>query len=169
MKKFITLVFALVFLYSCNDSPESLGTTSEIAGNVVINAAQTQGVADSYNEAISQDLNQIIPNLSSVTSITVNRLSFLYGNVSGNANAVIESGTLIINGVTIATLTDVNVTDEANNENVISITQQSILNQVGAKLLSDGFISIEFIGTILSDDDPVNFTIVVSISTTAAL
>tara|TARA_R110002073_G_scaffold123234_2_gene266866 strand:+ start:47806 stop:48315 length:510 start_codon:yes stop_codon:yes gene_type:complete len=169
MKKIITLVFALAFLYSCNDSSETVGTTSEIAGNVIVDVLQTQGTAVSYVETVSQNLNPIIPNLNSVTNITVNRLDFFYGNVTGNANAVIESGTITVNGITIETIIDVNVKTQADNETVFSVTNQSILNQIGALFLENEGIVIEFIGSVLSEEGPVNFAIVVSLNITADL
>ena len=169
MKKIITLVFALVLLSACNDSQEILGTTSEIAGNLIIDAPQTQGTSESHDVSVNQDLSLIIPNFNRISSINVNRLSFLYGNVTGNANAVIEEGIIVVNGVTITTINNVNVTTAANGETVFSIVDGNILSQLGTQLLANGFIVIDFIGSILSDEDPVNFSVVVSLNITATI
>lgn len=68
----------------------------------------------------------MISNFSDVTDITINSLSYEYKNVTGNTDAVIESATIKINGSTIASISSVNMAQEANSGAVFNITDQTV-------------------------------------------
>jgi hypothetical protein len=68
----------------------------------------------------------VISNFSDVTDITINSLSYEYKNVTGNTDAVIESATIKINGSTIASISSVNMAQEANSGAVFNITDQTV-------------------------------------------
>ncbi|MBL4606166.1 MAG: hypothetical protein JKY02_11050 [Flavobacteriaceae bacterium] len=169
MKKVFTLLFAIALLSSCEDNLEPIEVTASISitESVAVNIPQTTGTPVSYDETATQDLNQLISNLNSVTAININALSYTYTNVTGNTNAVIQSASVVINGFTVASISNVNIGQEANT--AIAITDTAVLDQIEALLLNDPTVIIQFVGTALSDDGSIDFDVEFSVSLTITL
>jgi len=162
MKKLFTLLFTLVFIYSCDESSSVvLQTNSDFGASFPVQIPKTDGTPATYNEMISQNLNQIISNFDNVKSLTITALSYQFLDVSGNTNAVIQNASFKINGIDITTFPDLNPTEV--QENIYTIENQSILNQIKASFLSSDTVSVEYTAEVLSDEGPVNFTVFVGI------
>lgn len=162
MKKLFTLLFTLVFIYSCDESSSvELQTNSDFGVSFPIQIPKTDGTPATYNEMISQNLNQIISNFDNVKSLTITSLSYQFLNVSGNTNAVIQNSSFKINGINITAFPDLNPTQTQGNTNTID--DQSVLNQIETSFLSSETISVEYTAEVLSDDGPVSFTVFVGI------
>lgn len=171
MKKLFPLLFAVLVISACdiNTDGTELTATSTINEAIAVSIPQTNGTAASFNQTANQNLNDIFTNFVDVQDVNINSLNYEYQNVTGNADAVIESATIVINGVTIANLTNVNIAQEASNGTVFQITDTSILDQIEALFLSNTVATIEFSGTAISNGGTVNFEIALDISLTVTL
>lgn len=171
MKKLFPLLFVVVLMTACdiNDNPITLSTTASVVGSIPVSVPQTNGTSVSYTQTVTQDLNDAISDFPSVTEITINSLSYEYKNATGNSDAVIESATMVINGVTVATLSFVNIAQEASNGTVFNITDQAVLNQLETLFLNNSTVSIQFSGTAVSNDGPASFEIEMTIGLTVSL
>ena len=161
-------MFAMVLITSCdvNENPITLSVTSVITEVIPVTIPQTNGTSVAYNETVTQDLSEAITNFSDVTGININSLSYKYQNVTGNTNAVIESASIVINGTTVSSISFVSIAQEANNGTVFAITDQAVLDQLESLFLTSSSANIQFSGTVVSDDGPVDFEIEVTIDLT---
>lgn len=170
MKKLFPLLLAVVLMTACdiNDVPVTLTASSTINEAISVSIPQTNGTSVAYDQTLTQDLNDLITNFDDVTDITINSLSYQYQNVTGNTDAVI-SATIVINGNTVSSSTDVNIAQEANNGTVFSITDQAVIDQLESLLLSNPTLNIQFAGTAISDAGSVDFEIQLNIGLTVTL
>lgn len=171
MRKLFTLLFAVVLVSSCdiNTDPVELTVNSSFTEPITVNIPQTSGTSVNYNETVTQDLNDIIANFNAITGININSLSYKYKNVTGNTDAEIQSGSISINGTTIASISNVNMAQEAAAGTVFQISDQTILNQLEVEFLNNSSATIQFSGTAISESGPVDFEIEVSIDLTVSL
>jgi len=170
MKKFFTLVFALVLISSCEDTDAiEISTSTSINESVMVNVLQTNGSAIGYDETVTQDLTQVVSNFNDISNINIDALSYKFKNVTGNTNAVIESATIVINGNTIATISNVNIALEATNSTVFPITDTAVLDQLETLFLNNSSVTIQFSGMAITDESDVSFEIEVSMDLTAIL
>ena len=171
MRKIVALLFAVVMMYSCQDNlePIELTTSTSISETVAVSIPQTTGTPISYDETTIQDLNQLISNLNSVTGINIDLLTYTFKNVTGNTNAVIQSGSIVVNGNTIAMISNVNIAQEANGGTVFAITDTAVLDQIEALLLNDSNVTVQVSGMALSDDGPINFEVELHLNLTITL
>ena len=168
MKKLFPLLLSLVLISSCdvNTDPIELTATTSIVEGVAVILPQTSGTSVAYDQTLTQDLNDLISNFADVSDININSLSYTYKNFSGNTNATIEAAEIVINGSTIASLSSVNVAQEANNGTVFAITDTTILNQLETAFLNNASITIQFAGTAISDEGLAEFEIELFIDVT---
>ena len=171
MKKLLSLLFVVALTSSCdiNTDPIELTATTEIEESIPVSLPQTSGVSVSFNETINQDLSEIITNFSDVNGVNINSLSYQYRNATGNVNAVIESATLVINGTTVATISNVNISQASSASTVFEITDTAILDQLEDLFLTSSSANIQFSGSAVSEDGPIDFDIAVSINLTVSL
>ena len=171
MKKLIPFLLAIVLISSCdiNTDPIELTATSTINEAIEVSIPQTNGTTVAFSETITQDLNDLFTNFSDVTNININSFSYEYKNVTGNTDATIESATIVVNGTTIATLTDVNMAQEAAAGTVFTISDTATLDQIESLFLSNSSANIEFSGTAVSEAGAVNFDIELNINLTVTL
>ena len=168
MKKFLTLIIAVALLSSCEDSADAIVLTasSSVSESVMISIPQSTVSVD-YDETINQDLNNVVSNLSDVTAINIDQLSYKFKNATGNTGATISSATLVVNGVTIATISNINITQESQNNTVFQITDTNVLDQLETIFLNNSTVTIQFSGTAV--DGPIDFEMEVSIDLTVTL
>lgn len=171
MKKFFGLLCAFVLITSCdvNTDPIEFTATTSVVESLSVSIPQTTNATANFNETVNFDLNSVVSNFSDINGITINSFTYKYQNVTGNTNAVIQSATIIINGVVIANLSDVNMAQEAANGTVFSISDSSILEQIETIFLNNTSVNIGFSGTAVSDAGPVNFDIELTIDLTVSL
>jgi hypothetical protein len=171
MKKVFPFLLAIVLISSCdvNTDPIELTATSNINEAISVSIPQTNGSTVAFDEAVDQDLNDIFSNFSDVTNVNINSLSYRYQNVSGNTNAVIEAATIVVNGVTIANLSNVNISQEANASTVFEITDSAILDQLETLFLNNTLAAIAFSGTAVSEEGAVDFEVALTINLTITL
>jgi hypothetical protein len=171
MKKYLTFLFAIVLMSSCdiNTDPIELTATSNITEAILVSIPQTSGASAAFNETVDQDLNDIFANFSDVNDVNINALSYQYQNVAGNTNAVIEAATIVVNGVTIANLSNVNISQEASASTVFEITDTATLDQLEALFLSNSTANIAFSGTAVSEEGAVDFQIALTLNLTVTL
>ncbi len=171
MKKLLSLFVVIALIASCdvNTDPIELTATATINEAIAISIPQTTGTTVNFDEDVDQDLSQIVSNFNDVTDININSLSYQYQNVVGNTNAVIQSATIVINGTTIATLSNVNINQAASNATVFEISDNSILDALEAQFLSNSIASIQFSGTAVSEEGEIDFEIALSINLTVTL
>lgn len=168
MKKVFTLIFIAVFVMSCdvNSDPVEITASTSITESVSISIPQSNASVD-YDETINQDLNNVISNLSQVSSINIDNLSYRYLTASGNSAATITSATLSVNGVTVSTISNVNISQAAQAGTVFEITDTNVLDQLETIFLNNSSVTIQFSGSAV--DGPIDFNVEVSISLTATL
>ena len=168
MRKVLLLIIAALVLSSCdiNTEPIELTNTTVINEIVAVSIPQTSGESVDFNENVDQDLSAIISNFNEINDININSLSYQYQNVSGNTNAVIQSATIVINGTTIATLSDLNINQEASNGTIFEISDVAILDAIEAQFLSNSNANIQFSGSAVSEEGSVDFDIAISINLT---
>lgn len=171
MKKLLSLFVVIALIASCdvNTDPIELTATATINEAIAISIPQTTGTTVNFDEDVDQDLSQIVSNFNDVTDININSLSYQYQNVVGNTNAVIQSATIVINGTTIATLSNVNINQAASNATVFEISDNSILDALEAQFLSNSTVNIQFSGTAVSEEGEIDFEIALSINLTVTL
>lgn len=168
MRKVLLLIIAALVLSSCdiNTEPIELTNTTVINEIVAVSIPQTSGESVDFNENVDQDLSAIISNFNEINDININSLSYQYQNVSGNTNAVIQSATIVINGTTIATLSDLNINQEASNGTIFEISDVAILDAIEAQFLSNSNANIQFSGSAVSEEGSVDFDIAISVNLT---
>lgn len=168
MRKVLLLIIAALVLSSCdiNTEPIELTNTTVVNEIVAVSIPQTSGESVDFNENVDQDLSAIISNFNEINDININSLSYQYQNVSGNTNAVIQSATIVINGTTIATLSDLNINQEASNGTIFEISDVAILDAIEAQFLSNSNANIQFSGSAVSEEGSVDFDIAISINLT---
>lgn len=171
MRKIVTLLFVIALVSSCQDNlePIELTTSTSITESVAVTIEQTSGAPISYDETTTQDLNQVISNLSNVTDINIDLLTYTFKNVSGNTNAVIQSGSIVVNGNTVASISNVNISQQANDVTVFAITDTAVLDQIEAEILNDSNVTIQLSGSALSDDGPIDFEVEFTLNMTVTL
>lgn len=168
MRKVLLLIIAALVLSSCdiNTEPIELTNTTVVNEIVAVSIPQTSGESVDFNENVDQDFMGIISNFNEINDININSLSYQYQNVSGNTNAVIQSATIVINGTTIATLSDLNINQEASNGTIFEISDVAILDAIEAQFLSNSNANIQFSGSAVSEEGSVDFDIAISINLT---
>lgn len=168
MRKVLLLIIAALVLSSCdiNTEPIELTNTTVVNEIVAVSIPQTSGESVDFNENVDQDFTGIISNFNEINDININSLSYQYQNVSGNTNAVIQSATIVINGTTIATLSDLNINQEASNGTIFEISDVAILDAIEAQFLSNSNANIQFSGSAVSEEGSVDFDIAISINLT---
>ncbi len=170
MKKLFILVFAMILVSSCEDTAAiEITTSTSINESVAISVLQTSGNAIAYDETVTQDLTQLVSNFNDISDINIDALSYKFKNVTGNTNAVIESATIVISGNTIATISNVNIAQEATNATVFPITDTAILDQLETLFLNNSSVTIQFSGMAITDAGDVSFEVEVSMDLTATL
>ncbi len=168
MKRLLSFLLVLAFIGSCdvNTDPIELTATATINEVVSVSIPQTTGTSINFNEDVNQDLTEIVSNFSDVTDININSLSYQYQNVTGNTNAVIQSATIVINGTTIANLSNLNINQAATDATVFEISDNTILDALEAQFLSNSTANIQFSGTAVSEEGPIDFEIALAINLT---
>lgn len=157
------LLISLSFI-SCLDDG-GLQITSSTTGTVSISIPQTNGTAHSSDDTVSRELNDIISNLDNASEINIDALSYKFTNVDGNTNAVIQTASLSINTITVADVSNINISQE--EDTVFEITDTAILNQIEAQILSSSSLVIRLTTSTLSDESPVSFDIEVAVTLSA--
>jgi len=168
MKKVLFLLIASLVLSSCdiNTEPIELTATAVVNEAIAVSIPQTSGTTVNFNENVDQDLTEIVSNFNDVTDININSLTYQYENVTGNTNAVIQSATIVINGTTIATLSNVNINQEASNATTFEISDVATLDAIEAQFLSNSTANIQFSGSAVSEEGSVDFDIALAINLT---
>ncbi|MEQ6122713.1 hypothetical protein AAON49_00765 [Pseudotenacibaculum sp. MALMAid0570] len=168
MKKFLSLILTIALLSSCdvNTDPIEITASTTIVESVSINIPQSS-TSVNFDDTINQDLNDVFTNLNSATAINIDALSYKYTNASGNSGATISSATLVINGITVATITDVNITQASDAGTVFTITDTAILDQIESLLLNTSSVTIQFSGSV--NDGPIQFDVQVTAALTASV
>lgn len=168
MKRLLSFLLVLAFIGSCdvNTDPIELTATATINEVVSVSIPQTTGTSINFNEDVNQDLTEIVSNFSDVTDININSLSYQYQNVTGNTNAVIQLATIVINGTTIANLSNLNINQAATDATVFEISDNTILDALEAQFLSNSTANIQFSGTAVSEEGPIDFEIALAINLT---
>ncbi len=170
MKKLFPFLLAVLMFSSCIDSNSITITISNtITETVAVDIPQTNGIPHTTNETVNQNLDDIIVNLDDVDSINIDALSYQFKNVNGNSAAIIQNATLAVNGVTIATHTNLNVSQEATNGTVFTISDEVVLNQLETLILNNSTVTVQYSSSTLSDAGPITFDVEVSVDLTATL
>ncbi len=159
----------VVILVSCdaNTNPAAITVTSTIQESLQLAIPQTNGTPVAAGKTITKSLADVVSNFPNVKSIKINSLEYSFKNATGNPSAVIQSGTLSVNGVNIVMLTNFNITDAATSGTATSISDATIINQLGALFLSSSSMVVEFSGTALSDGGAISFQAEVKANITA--
>lgn len=133
----------------------SVNTT--ITETATFNVAQTNGTPLTLNETINKELSDVVSNFDDVSNITINNLSYKFKNPVGNSAAVIQSATIVINGVSVVNQSNINITQEATNQTVFTITNSNILTQLETLFLNNTSVSIETMTSTISEAGPISF------------
>lgn len=160
MKKIAPILFAVFALLSCEDNQTTINisTPYTLDESFEIGIPQTGSGQTSFSETSTHDLSQLIANYSDINSVTVNSLTYQFTNFSGDTNGEIDSATLTVNNVVIATVSNVNISQEATNNTVFQITDATIISQIENILETTSVVNLQASGTINSSI-PLNFNI----------
>ena len=167
MKNVLPFLFALILIYSCEESVE-ITETMVINQSAIVTINETSGIAVNFNDVIEGDLNQAVSNFNSISDITIDSLSYSFSNLIGNENASIVSASLKINDFTVSVVSDLNIAQEIDNESVFQITDLNILDQLETSFLNNSSVTLNLSGMAISDEGDVSFEIVISMQLTAS-
>ena len=167
MKNVLPFLFALILIYSCEESVE-ITETMVVNQSTIVTINQTNGTSVSFNDVIEGDLNQVVSNFNSITDITIDSLTYSFSNLIGNENASIVSASIEINGITVAVVSDLNIAQEIDNESVFQITDLNVLDQLETSFLNNSSVALNLSGMAISEEGDVSFEIGVSMQLTAS-
>ena len=167
MKNVFPFLFALILIYSCEESVE-ITETMVVNQSATITINETNGTAVNFNDVIEGDLNQVISNFNSINDITINSLSYSFSNLIGNENASIVNASIEINGITIAVISGINIAQEIDNESVFQITDLNVLDQLETSFLNNSSVTLNLTGMAISEEGDVSFEIGISMQLTAS-
>ncbi|MDB2632798.1 hypothetical protein N9Y20_00755 [Flavobacteriaceae bacterium] len=167
MKNVFPFLFALILIYSCEESVE-ITETMVVNQSATITINETNGTAVNFNDVIEGDLNQVISNFNSINDITINSLSYSFSNLIGNENASIVNASIEINGITVAVISGINIAQEIDNESVFQITDLNVLDQLETSFLSNSSVTLNLTGMAISEEGDVSFEIGISMQLTAS-
>ena len=167
MKNVFPFLFALILIYSCEESVE-ITETMVVNQSATITINETNGTAVNFNDVIEGDLNQVISNFNSINDITINSLSYSFSNLIGNENASIVNASIEINGITVAVISGINIAQEIDNESVFQITDLNVLDQLETSFLNNSSVTLNLSGMAISEEGDVSFEIGVSMQLTAS-
>lgn len=169
--KYLYYFLVVCVLVSCSESENPVEITSSLtlveSVNVSIN--ETTSGSEAFDETVEQDLNVVVSNLNDVTDINLNTLSYKFKNVTGSGNVVIEAATIKINNNTIATLSFVNINTAATNNTVFEITDTAVLDQLETLFLNNQSVTINLMGSGISNGGNSSFDVEVTLDITATL
>ena len=111
MRKLVSFLFALTVVLSCEE-PTEITESMVINETATVTIQQTNGTAVNFNDSIEGDLNQVVSNFNSISDITIDSLSYVFANLTGNENASIVSAVIEINGIIVADVSDINIAQE---------------------------------------------------------
>lgn len=170
MKRIIPLLLVFTIISACQDNlPFAVTVSTTIYETVSLGIPQTNGTGFVTEGEIEENLSDLIEDYTNVTALDLEKVTFLFKNVQGNPNAIIQNATLIINDIVVASPTNINVTQEASNGTVYTITDQALLNQVETLMFDNSVVSLGFSSTTLSDEGPVGFDLQILLDITATL
>ena len=160
MKKIAPILFAVFLVLSCEDNQTTINisTPYTLDESFEVGIPQTGSGQTNFNETSTHDLSQLIANYNDVNSVTVNSLTYQFANFSGDTGGVIQTATLTINNVTIATISNVNISQEAMNNTVFQINDPAVISQVEDILEATSVVNIQASG-VVNSSIPLNFTI----------
>ncbi len=164
MKKLVNLI-VLFFVFSSCINNTDFEIISSVTGIVSVSIPQTNETPHSSDNTISIELNDIASNLDNASEINIDALSYTFTNVDGNTNGVIQTASLSINTITVADVTNINISQE--EDTVFEITDATLLNQIEQQLLSGSELTIRLTTSTLSDESPVSFDIEVAVTLSA--
>ena len=167
MKNVLPFLFALILIYSCEESVE-ITETMVVNQSTIVTINQTNGTSVSFNDVIEGDLNQVVSNFNSITDITIDSLTYSFSNLIGNENASIVSASIEINGITVAVVSDLNIAQEIDNGSVFQITDLNVLDQLETSFLNNSSVALNLSGMAISEEGDVSFEIGVSMQLTAS-
>ena len=172
MKKTVSALIGLMFIVtSCDiaDTPIELSATNEITKTVDVSSPATNGTAFAFDESLSINLSEVISDIGDITSVKINTLSFKFKDFTGNTAGVIQTISLKVNGEVLKAFTDLNVSQEATDATVFSITDSAKLAQLESILENDSTTTIQLAGSVLSDAGVMDFKIEVNINLTTTI
>ncbi|MFY0602313.1 MAG: hypothetical protein JXQ93_00075 [Flavobacteriaceae bacterium] len=149
MKKIAMLILIALFVSSCEDNQTTAVTSSyTLDESFEVTHAATGQV--SYTETHTQDLNQLITNYDDVDAVSLNSLTYTITGFSGDTSGVIQSGTIAVNNLVIATISDINPSQAFVNSTVFEINDPSIVSQIESILETTPTLNMEASVTINS-------------------
>lgn len=150
MKKILPLAIVFLFFLSCEDNQTTVntGTPYSLDETFEISLPQTASGQTTFSETSTQDLSLLIANYTDINSVTVNSLTYEFTSFSGDAGATIQSATLTVNNVVIATISNINIAQESANGTVFQITDPAIISQVETILETTSVVDLVATGTI---------------------
>ena len=167
MKNVLPFLFALILIYSCEESVE-ITETMVVNQSTIVTINQTNGTSVSFNDVIEGDLNQVVSNFNSITDITIDSLTYSFSNLIGNENASIVNAAIEINGIIVAEVSDLNIAQEVENESIFQITDLNVLDQLEASFLNNSAVTLNLTGMAISEEGDVLFDIELSMQLTAS-
>ena len=170
MNTTIKLLIALAVVFNFTSCNKELGTVdfnTEINKTISVHVDQTTGTPITFdtNEIMSLDNDDTHDYLDKIQDISINSLSYQLKNFSGD-NTGTATLTLMIDGFSLQTLTDVNVKDIVDASEVYTITDTSFLNQIAAALKNNQQVTVKYTGNILCDNAAMDFEVKVTLDIT---
>lgn len=152
MKKTTILFLAIFCLFSCEVNQTTVSTTTPyvLDESIEISIPQTASGQTFFSEANTQDLSQLITNYDDINTVTVNALTYQITNFTGDPGSTVQTATLTANNVTIATISNLNISQEFSNNTVFEINDPAIISQIENILETTSVVNLEASGTIMS-------------------
>lgn len=173
--KSLIRIFSLSFFvfFACDEAEELINEISEIDFTETVTRTFTvdlpedsEGEVVEWTETTTIDIAsnpEIADNLDLIKDVTINSLTYEIDNYSGVMDATVTQAFFEFNGTSIS-VEDINLNTSDANNTVYSISNTSLLNEIGDALQIDPVISISLGGIVSST--PVRFDVILNLETT---
>jgi PBP1b-binding outer membrane lipoprotein LpoB len=173
MKRVFSLVLIAIFITSCGSLDEllELNVNNDLTESVDVHIPQTQGTAVNYNKTKTVDLSSgsFAEYVGKISAIKINSLTYKIKEFAGNSNGIIQSGSLKFDAILVDEMTNFNIADAATAGTVFSITDAAVLSQIETTLVNNSSVTLNLVGSVLSDAGAMDFKVEVFMNMTATI
>jgi len=170
MKKiiYVLTIFTLVFSFaSCeDDTPGTFNVGTVLTDNIEVSVNQTlpdePATIDGLNQTISLNNVDTQGHLDALQAIEITSLSFQINNFSGDVEGELLTFTASAEGQQFFDETNIIVSQAAENGVIYTVPTAELAGLTGLAnaLLNDQEVQISYSGTVISENDIMEFTIV---------
>ncbi len=173
MKRTLLILLIAFTFNSCDSLTELLefNVDNDLTENISVSVLQTQGNARDFNLSETTDLNsgELAQYRDKITAVKINKFTYKIKDFVGNSSGELVAGSLKFNDLTITSFADFNISSAATAGTVFEITDTDIISSVENAFLNNNSATLSFVGTVLSNEGPMDFNVEVFMSMTATI